>query len=79
VGDPTVRLGVPAAEPRYVELEPLKGVVILAERSLLDLLEGATLCEVGLPFVRHLAILLDRPGRWVEFLEHHPARRAQRG
>lgn len=75
VGDLTVRLGDPDPEPRYMELEPLEGVTVLAERSLLDLLAGATLHEAGLPFARHLAISLVRPERWIEFLEHHPARR----
>lgn len=75
VGDMTVRLGDPDPEPRYMELEPLEGVTVLAERSLLELLDGATLHEAGLPFARHLAILLVRPERWIEFLEHHPARR----
>jgi hypothetical protein len=70
-----VRLGDPDAEPRYVLLEPLVGVTVLAERSLLSLLDGATLHEAGLPFARHLAISLVRPERCIEFLEHHPARR----
>ena len=75
VGDLIVRFGDPAPEPRYVELEPLERVIVLAEGSLLDLLDGATLRETGLPFARHLAISLARPERWIEFLEHHPARR----
>lgn len=75
VGDLTVRLGDPGPEPRFMELEPLEGVTVLAERSLLDLLPGATVHETGLPVARHLAISLDRPERWIAFLEHHPARR----
>lgn len=58
-----------------MELEPLEGVTVLAERSLLELLDGATLREAGLPFARHLTISLVRPERSIEFLEHHPARR----
>lgn len=75
VGDLTVRFGDPAAEPRFVELRPIDDVIVLAERSLLDVIDGATLHEGGLPFARHLAITLERPERWIEFLEHHPARR----
>jgi hypothetical protein len=75
VGDLTVRFGLPSTEPRYVELEALEGVTVIAERSLLGLLEGATLREAGLPFARHLAISLLRPERWIEFLDHHPAPR----
>ena len=75
VGDLTVQLGDPDPKPRYMELEPLEGVKVLAERSLLELLPGATLHETGLPVARHLAISLDRPERWIEFLEHHPGRR----
>jgi hypothetical protein len=77
VGDLTVRFGEPKAEPRYVALEPLEGVNVLAERSLLGLLDGATIREAGLPFARHLAISLERPEMWIEFLQQHPARRAK--
>ena len=49
VGDLTVRLGDPDSERRYMELEPLERVTVLAERSLLELLDGATLHEAGLP------------------------------
>ena len=68
VGDMTVRLGDPDPEPRYVELEPLEGVTVLAELRRLDLLDGATLHEAGLPFARHLAISLVRPERWFAVL-----------
>jgi hypothetical protein len=75
IGDLTVRFGYPHAEPRYVLLEPLEDVTVIAERNLLTLLFGATLREAGLPFARHLAITMVQPERWIEFLEHHPARR----
>jgi len=75
VGDLTVRFGDPAAEPRYVQLEPLEGVTVLAERSLLHLLLGALLHEAGLHFARHLAISLARPEMWIEFLDQHPSPR----
>lgn len=75
VGDLTVRFGDPKPEPRYVELESLEGITVLAERSLLSLLNGATLHDAGLPFARHLGIALARPEQWIEFLEQHPAPR----
>ena len=76
VGDLIVRFGEPKAEPRYMALAPLEGVSVLAERSLLGLLDGASIREAGLPFTRHLAISLQRPERWIEFLDQHPSRRA---
>jgi hypothetical protein len=78
VGDLTIRFELPPAEPRYVELEALDGVSVIAERSLIGLLIGATIREGGLPLARHLAISLDRPEQWIEFLEHHPAPRRVR-
>jgi hypothetical protein len=53
VGDLTVRLGDPDPEPRYMELGPLEGVTVLAERNLLELPRGATLHETGLSVARH--------------------------
>jgi hypothetical protein len=75
VGDLVVRFGDPRPEPRYLQLEPIEGITVLAERGLLGLLEGATLREVGLPNARHLSISLATPERWIDFLEHHPAPR----
>ena len=78
VGDLTVRLGEPDAEPRYVELAAVEGVTVLAERGLLGILAGAILRETGPPFARHLAIVLARPERWIEFLEHRAVSRNPR-
>jgi len=75
VGDLIVRFGDPRPEPRYMQLEPLEGISVLAERGLLGLLEGATLRKGGLPNSRHLLISLATPERWIDFLEHHPASR----
>jgi hypothetical protein len=75
VGDLIVRFGDPRPEPRYQELEPVEGITVLAERSLVDLLSGATLREAGLPKLRHMAISLETPERWIDFLQHHPAPR----
>ena len=75
VGDLIVRFGDPRMEPRYLELEPLEGVTVLAERSLADVLGDATLRESGLPRLRHLKVSLASPERWIDFLQHHPAPR----
>jgi hypothetical protein len=75
VGDLIVRFGDPRPEPRYLELEQVEGVAVLAERSLADPLGGATLREAGLPRLRHLAVSLESPERWIDFLQHHPAPR----
>jgi hypothetical protein len=74
-GDLIVWFGEPAAEPSYVELESIDGVVVLAQRHLVDILEGATLREAGPPWNRHPAISLARPEEWIDFLDRHPIRR----
>jgi hypothetical protein len=74
-GDLIVWFGEPAPEPCYVELEPIDDVTVLAERRLVEVLEGATLREVGPPWHRHLAISLARPEEWIDFLDRHPSRR----
>lgn len=74
-GDVTVRFGEPAHEPCYIELEPIDGVTVLAERHLVGLLEGATLRQAGPPWHRHAAISLAQPEDWIDFLDRHPARR----
>jgi hypothetical protein len=74
-GDLSVWFGEPAAEPCYVELEPIDDVIVLAERHLVDLLEGATLREAGPPWHRHPAISLARPEDWIDFLDRNPIRR----
>lgn len=73
-GDLIVWFGGPAAEPCYVELEPINGVTVLAERHLVELLDGATLREAGPPWQRHPAISLARPEAWIDFLDRHPPR-----
>jgi hypothetical protein len=75
MGDLVVWFGEPAPEPCYVELEPIDGVAILAERHLVGLLEDATLRGAGPPWHRHPAISLARPEAWIDFLDRHPSRR----
>ena len=55
----------------YLELSSVEGVRVFAESRLLALLgeEGSTLRLGGPPFARHLAFDLDRPERWIDFLE----------
>lgn len=74
IGDLIVRFGEPASEPCYIQLEPIDEIAVLAERHLVELLEGATLRETGPPWHRHLAISLSRPEAWMDFLDRHPHR-----
>jgi len=55
----------------YSELSSLEGVRVFAESRLLAVLgeTGSTLRLGGPPFARHLAFDLDRPERWIDFLE----------
>lgn len=57
--------------PGYVELAGIEGVRLFAESRLLGVLEdaGPGLRLGGPPFARHLAVELDRPERWIDFLE----------
>ena len=73
-GDLIAWFGEPAAEPCYVELEPIDGVAVLAERHLVDLLKGATLRDAGPPWHRHPAVSLARPEDWIDFLDRHRPR-----
>ena len=55
----------------FVELSSVEGVRVFAESRLLAVLReaGSTLRLGGPPFVRHLAFDLDRPERWIDFLD----------
>ena len=76
VGDITVAFADAPLEPRYVEIMPVAGVRVLVERHLLGLLaDGATLAWAPHLLGRHLSIHLDRPERWLAFLESHPRSR----
>jgi hypothetical protein len=76
VGDLTARFPSEPLEPCYVELEPIDGIRVLAHRRLMKLLtDGATLRLAGIPLFRHVALVLPRPERWIEFLERCPALR----
>lgn len=76
VGDLTVRFDAALREPRYLELEPIEGVRIVAERRLVGLLaEGATLWRPRLAVFGALSIALAHPDHWIDFLERHPPAR----
>jgi hypothetical protein len=55
----------------YLELSNIEGVRVFAESRLLSLLgEAGTTLRLGGPsFARHLAFDLDRPERWIDFLD----------
>jgi hypothetical protein len=71
VGDITADFGPQPAAETYVKLADLDGVPVFAEGRLVPLLEQtATSLDLRrLPFGRHLRVTLDRPERWLEFLE----------
>ncbi len=71
IGDLTVRLGDEPAGPGHVELASIEHVRVFAESRLLAVLAGAgsRLRLGGPPFARHLSVELDRPERWIDFLD----------
>jgi hypothetical protein len=73
-GDLILWFGDPTPEPRYIELEPIEEVTVLADRHLIDLLDGATLREAGPPWDRHPAVSLARPEAWIDLLGRLPSR-----
>ena len=76
LGDLTAAFGSPELGTDYVELEPVDGIPVVAERHLLSLLAGGATLRLGGPvFARHLAVSIEHPERWLEFLEHHPGSR----
>jgi hypothetical protein len=54
-----------------VELASIESVRVFAASRLLGVLAdaGSSLRLGGPPFARHLAVDLDRPERWIDFLE----------
>ena len=71
IGDLTSEFRETPPGPGYVELARMEGVRVFAESRLLTVLDdaGLSLRLAGFPFARHLAIDLDRPERWIDFLE----------
>jgi hypothetical protein len=71
VGDLTARFIAEEPGSTYLELDPIEDVRLFVEVRLVPLLAaaGVTLRWAGPPFARHLAVVLDRPGLWLEFLD----------
>jgi hypothetical protein len=55
----------------YIELASIEGVRVFVEARLMPILSdaGPTLHLGGPPFARHLSVRLERPERWIEFLD----------
>jgi hypothetical protein len=71
IGDLTGDFEDTPPAPGFVELANIEGVRVFAEARLLAVLvdAGSTLRLGGLPFARHVAVELDRPERWIDFLD----------
>ena len=71
IGDLTGDFENTAPGAGYVELASIENVLVFAESRLLAVFDDArpTLRLGGPPFARHLAVDLDRPERWIDFLE----------
>jgi len=71
IGDLTGAFDDPPRGPAYLELASIEGVRIFVEARLLPVLDdaGATLRAAGPQFARHLAVELEVPERWIDFLE----------
>jgi len=71
IGDLTceLRAGPPAGD--FAELAAIEGVRLFVEQRLLAMMAdaGPSLRVVGPPFMRHLAVELEEPERWIDFLE----------
>ncbi len=70
VGDLTARWVDDPPVEGFVALAAIEGVPIRANERLLELLAaaGPSVCLGGLPFARHLAVELDDPAAWIDFL-----------
>ena len=70
-GDLTGAFAARPPGPAYVEFASIEGVRIFVERRLLPVLAeaGPTLRLAGPSFARHLAVELEVPERWIDFLE----------
>ncbi|HEY7828624.1 MAG TPA: hypothetical protein VIB99_10330 [Candidatus Limnocylindrales bacterium] len=71
IGDLTCHFSATAPAPGYRELAAIEGVPLFVEARLLTMLTeaGPSLVRAGPPFARHLRIELERPERWIDFLE----------
>ena len=71
IGDLTGTFEVRPPGPGYAELARIEGVRVFVESRLLPTLEvaGPTLRLGGPPFARHVAVGLEEPERWIDFLD----------
>ena len=71
IGDLTADFGEIPPAAGYVEVGSVEEVRVFAESRLLAVLADTQSCLrlSGPPFARHLALDLDPPERWIEFLE----------
>lgn len=80
VGDLTADLVPGDPGPEYMPLRRLAGVPCYVAGGLVPLLESAdvTIRFGGLPFARHLAVTVEPPEAWIDFLERSCATRGRR-
>jgi hypothetical protein len=71
IGDLTVDFEDTPPGRGYVELASIESVRVFVASTLLGILgdAGSSLRLGGPPFARHLAVDLDRPERWIDFLD----------
>lgn len=71
IGDLTATFRPQPLGERYVELASIDGIRVFAAERLMPLLAdaGPTLRLAGPRIALHLALWLDAPERWIEFLE----------
>jgi len=73
IGDLRVRIGADLDDTATVEATAPDGVRFVVEREIAGILSGgAELRLAGPSFARHLAISLDEPETWLDFLHTHP-------
>lgn len=76
IGDLRVRIGAELVDTPVVEAVAPNGLRIVLERDIVEVLDaGAELRIVGPAFLPRLAISLDRPEAWLDFLHTHPHNR----
>jgi hypothetical protein len=71
IGDLTCGLRTTPPTTGFTELTAVEDVRLFVETRLVPVIRdaGASLRMAGLPFVRHLAVELEVPDRWIAFLE----------
>ena len=71
IGDLTCQFRTDPPGQGFVELAPIEGVPVFIEARLEATLatSGPSLRSAGLPFARHLAVELEQPERWIDFLD----------